>query len=61
VTLAGLGNVPAAIPTAFLVGVLETLAYHFAGGGWQDAPSLLALIVLLLFKPTGLFGSEVKS
>jgi branched-subunit amino acid ABC-type transport system permease component len=37
------------------------MSYFFLGQGWQEVASLALLILLLLFKPTGLFGTEVKS
>ncbi|RLC66616.1 MAG: branched-chain amino acid ABC transporter permease [Chloroflexi bacterium] len=60
VTVVGLGNVGGAIIGGFIVGLLESFAYYFLGQGWQDVASLVMLILLLLFKPSGLFGSEVK-
>ena len=60
VTVVGLGNVGGSIVGGFIVGLLESFAYYFLGQGWQDVASLVMLILLLLFKPSGLFGSEVK-
>lgn len=60
VIIAGLGNVGGAIPAAFIVGLLETVFFYFIGQGWQDVPSLAFLALILLLKPTGLFGSAVK-
>jgi branched-chain amino acid transport system permease protein len=60
VTVVGLGNVGGSIAGGFIVGLLESLAYYFLGQGWQDVASLVMLMVLLLLKPSGLFGSEVK-
>lgn len=60
VVLVGLGNVGAAIPGGFFVGVLETVSYYVFGAGWQDVISLSILILILLFKPAGLFGSGLK-
>jgi branched-chain amino acid transport system permease protein len=61
VTIAGLGNTQGAILAGFIVGIFESFSYFFLGQGWQDVASLSLLILLLLFKPTGLFGSEIKS
>ena len=61
VTIAGLGNVQGAIIGGFIVGVFESFSYFFLGQGWQEVASLGLLILLLLFKPTGLFGTEIKS
>ena len=60
VVLVGLGNVAAAIPGGFIVGLLETVSYYALGAGWQDVISLSILILILLFKPAGLFGSEER-
>lgn len=61
VTIVGLGNVPGAIVGGFIVGIFESVSYFFLGSGWQDVASLVLLILLLLFKPTGLFGTRIKS
>ncbi len=60
VILGGLGNVGAAIPAGFLVGILETFTYYFFGAGWLNVISLSIMILILLFRPSGIFGSEVK-
>lgn len=61
VTIAGLGNVEGAIIGGFIVGLFESVTYYYLGQGWQEVASLALLILLLLFKPTGLFGTEIKS
>jgi len=60
VILAGLGNVQGAIIGAFIVALLQTLAVYFVGIGWVDVLPTAFIILILLFKPSGLFGSEVK-
>jgi len=61
VTIAGLGNVEGAIVGGFIVGLFESVSYFYLGEGWQELASLMLLILILLFKPTGLFGTEIKS
>ena len=61
VTIVGLGNVEGAIVGGFIVGVFESFSYFLLGPGWQDLSSLMLLMAILLFKPTGLFGTEIKS
>jgi branched-chain amino acid transport system permease protein len=61
VTIAGLGNVEGAILGGVIVGIFESVSYFYLGQGWQEVASLGLLILLLLFKPTGLFGTEIKS
>jgi branched-chain amino acid transport system permease protein len=60
VILSGLGSVGGAIPGGLLIGLLETLSYYFLGAGWQEAGSLAAIILVLLVRPSGLFGGPVK-
>ncbi len=60
VILAGLGNVQGAIAGAFLVALLQTLTGYFIGVGWVEVMPTALIILILLFKPSGLFGSEVK-
>ena len=60
VILAGLGNVPGAVVGAFIVALLQTLTTYFIGVGWVDVLPTAFIIFILLFKPSGLFGSEVK-
>jgi len=60
VILAGLGNIRGAIIGGFIVGIAEAASYYFLGAGWQDVTSVTMLIIILLFKPSGLFGTEVK-
>jgi branched-chain amino acid transport system permease protein len=60
--LVGMGNVGASIWGGLLLGILETFAYMQFGAGWQDAISLAVIILILLFKPSGLFAKKgVKS
>jgi branched-chain amino acid transport system permease protein len=61
VTIVGLGNVEGAVVGGFIVGLFESVTFFFLGSGWQEVASLTFLIVLLLFKPTGLFGTHIKS
>jgi branched-chain amino acid transport system permease protein len=60
VILAGLGNVQGAVVGAFIVALLQTLTVYFIGIGWVDVLPTAFIILILLFKPSGLFGSEVK-
>jgi len=58
VILVGMGNVEGSIVGGLLVGLLETVSYYFLGAGWQDSVSLLVIALILLFKPSGLFGGK---
>lgn len=60
VILVGLGNVSAAVVGGFIVALLQTLTSYYVGVGWEDVIPTAIIIVMLIFKPSGLFGSEVK-
>lgn len=60
VILAGLGNVQGAVVGAFIVALLQTLTVYFIGVNWVDVFPTVFIILILLFKPSGLFGSQVK-
>ena len=58
--IGGLGSVPGAIVGAVLLGVLETLVSAYISSSLRDFFSFALLIVLLLVKPSGLFGVDVQ-
>lgn len=60
VILVGLGNVAGAIVGGFLVALLQTLTGFYIGPGWEDVIPTAFVMLILLIKPSGLFGSEVK-
>lgn len=60
IILGGLGSIPGAIVGGLLYGLVENLAAFTLGGSWKDAISFVLLIVVLLLRPTGLFGEEAE-
>jgi branched-chain amino acid transport system permease protein len=58
IILGGLGSIPGAIAGGLLYGIAENGAAYFLGGIWKDSISFLILIVVLIFRPTGLFGES---
>lgn len=60
VMLAGLGNVGGAVVGGFLIGIVESVAFQFFGEGWPYVISITILIIVLLIKPSGIFGTSVK-
>ncbi len=60
VILAGLGNIPGAVVGAFIVALLQNLTIFYIQVGWVDVLPTVFIILILLFKPSGLFGSAVK-
>lgn len=58
--IGGLGSVPGAIVGAIVLGVIETLVSAYVSSSLRDFFSFALLIVLLLVKPSGLFGVDVQ-
>lgn len=58
IMLGGLGSIPGAIIGGLLYGLAENTAVYFLGGIWQDAIAFALLIIVLVIRPTGLFGEK---
>ena len=56
--LGGIGSIPGAIVGGLVVGLAESLGVLVVGAEYRAAISFAVLILLLLFRPTGLFGSR---
>lgn len=52
----GLGNFPGAILAGLLLGVAESLGAGYISSGYRDAIAFVLIIVVLIFRPTGLLG-----
>ncbi len=59
--LGGLGNSAAAVGAGLIVGILESLSVLYIGSTYQDAIAVAILLVILICKPSGLFGSREAS
>jgi branched-chain amino acid transport system permease protein len=58
--LGGLGSVSGALLGGIILGLLESLAAFFVSGGWADAMGYAVFLLVLLFKPEGLFVRSIK-
>jgi len=54
----GIGNIPGAVIGGFFIGIIETLLVAVGYSTFSDAFTFLLLIVMLLVRPTGLFGEK---
>jgi len=60
VMLAGLGNIGGAVVGGFIIGMVEAVSFQFFGAGWPYVISICILIIVMVIKPSGLFGTSVK-
>jgi branched-chain amino acid transport system permease protein len=56
--LGGIGSVRGAVAGGLIIGVSEALAVRLVGADYRAAIAFLLLIAVLIFRPTGLFGSR---
>jgi branched-chain amino acid transport system permease protein len=56
----GFGSLPGAIIGGLLVGVFENLGAAYVSGSHKDIYAFLLLILVLMLRPSGLFGVEAK-
>ncbi|HEX7420076.1 MAG TPA: branched-chain amino acid ABC transporter permease [Thermoanaerobaculia bacterium] len=54
--LGGIGNVPGAVVGGLIIGVIEAFVGGSSFSNYRDAIAFVILIVILLFRPSGLFG-----
>ncbi|WP_249997904.1 branched-chain amino acid ABC transporter permease [Actinoplanes sp. M2I2] len=57
--LGGIGNLRGALLGGLLLGVLQAYAAGLFGSQWLHAASFVLLVVILLFRPTGLLGESL--
>lgn len=57
--LGGIGSIPGAMVGGFILGVGETFMVALGFSTFSDAFTFLLLVMMLLFKPTGLFGEKI--
>jgi branched-chain amino acid transport system permease protein len=57
--LGGIGNIPGAMLGGMLLGIIEALGAAYISIAWKDAIAFCVLILILIFRPTGLLGERV--
>ena len=60
VILVGLGNILGAFAGGFIVALLKVVTVEYVGAGWDFVIPTGLIILVLIFKPSGIFGSEVR-
>jgi branched-chain amino acid transport system permease protein len=58
--LGGIGVIPGAMLGGVILGVIEALVSGFISSTFRDAAAFAILIIILLFRPSGLLGKNVR-
>ena len=59
IILGGMGSVNGAMAGGLILGLSETLVVAYGDSGYRDAIAFVAIIVILLIRPQGLFGQAL--
>jgi branched-chain amino acid transport system permease protein len=58
--LGGIGNIPGAMLGGLLIGITETMVVGYLSPTYKDAVAFAILILILLFRPSGLLGAVAQ-
>ena len=58
--LGGIGIIPGAMVGGMLLGVVESVVSALGFSLWRDAAAFIILILILIFKPSGIFGKNAR-
>jgi len=56
VVVGGLGSIPGSILAALMLGYAETIVGYTISSAWTEIVSVLATLLMLIFRPAGFFG-----
>ena len=57
--LGGIGNIAGAMLGGFVIGLVESFTAQYVSQAWADAAVFAVLILVLVFRPTGLLGQQL--
>jgi len=57
--IAGLGNLVGGLVVGLALGILEALVQGYISGSWSNAIAFVVMLLVMLFKPRGLFGIKL--
>lgn len=60
VIVAGAGNIPGSLVTGLLLGALEAFTIGYIASEVRDLVAYSALLLVLIFRPSGLFGEQAR-
>jgi branched-chain amino acid transport system permease protein len=59
--LGGIGNLAGAMLGGFLIGLIEALTTQFIGDQWSNVMVFSILVLVLIFRPSGLLGESLPN
>jgi branched-chain amino acid transport system permease protein len=57
--IAGLGNLVGGLVVGLGLGILEAIVQGYISGSWSNAIAFVIMLVLILARPRGLFGTKL--
>ncbi len=58
--LGGIGSIPGAAVGGYVLGIVETIVSAVGYSLWRDAAAFIILIIILIVKPSGIFGKHAR-
>jgi len=58
--LVGLNNTAGTLLGGFIVAAVEVVSVYLFGTVWQESITFIMIIIVLIFKPNGIFGKSLK-
>jgi branched-chain amino acid transport system permease protein len=57
--LGGIGNLRGALVGGLVLGIVENFAATITSSSWEDVAAFVVLVVVLMFRPTGILGESL--
>ena len=61
IILVGFGNVAGSIPGGFMIALFQVVTRSYFGEGWEAVVPVLLISLILIFKPSGIFATKVRT
>lgn len=58
--LGGIGIIPGAMVGGMILGIVEAIVNGLGYSSWRDAAAFIILILILIFRPSGIFGKNMR-
>jgi branched-chain amino acid transport system permease protein len=58
--LGGIGNLRGALLGGIVLGLIENWGAIFLGSQWKDVIAFTVLVIVLMFRPTGILGESLQ-